>query len=202
MAQYEMNENGGETDDDFTIKGIYPVYESITPTIYNHILEAQNVEGYPRELRKDDPSLTNAKRLSVTGNWSSPRPTGFSVDEYPMASTMEGGFYKGRFASSVLVPVEEQINQGIQVGGLLRGLEYKDRFLVQMVNAKEHPEPEGVAYYIESPGGEKWPSDTQVYTPRNRQPQNNPAPYPIASPFGLGQILNFLVRGLEFALTP
>lgn len=39
----------------------------------------------------------------------------FSVDEYPLASTEEGGLYNGRYASTALVPRDEQQIQSQQI---------------------------------------------------------------------------------------
>lgn len=72
---------------------VLPVYEALTPTIYYHIENAINELGKPKILTKDDPELTNYKRILALKFWKKiRRPIGFSVDEYPFASTKEGGY--------------------------------------------------------------------------------------------------------------
>src|SRR5450432_757719 len=66
-------------------------------------------------LHKDFPGRTNQKRLSVVNQFQYSRPNGFRVDEYPYASSVEGGFYDGRLASTFYTPIGEHTTQSIQV---------------------------------------------------------------------------------------
>ena len=175
LGHAAIEENGGENDENFIIDGILPVYESITATIYFHIKEAQEEELYPKVLTRDDPWLTDAKRNQVLRFWSRGRPAGFSVDEYPFASSMEGGFYNGRFASTTLVPVEEQAIQSIQVGGIMGSLKTGSRILVQPIAFDSHPNPYGAPYFIKDLLGNEEPKGKTIYKP-GYVPSFNPAP--------------------------
>jgi RHS repeat-associated protein len=154
----ELKDNfGGESDANFTIKGVLPVWESVTPTIYHHTLYAQNEEMYPKVLRKDDPINTERKRKEALYGWNKrgyiKRPWGFSVDEYPLASSMEGGFYMGRFPSTILVPIDKQSAQSVQVGGLTSVLNIGDRYLVDPISKEIAPNETQPAYYTVRPDG-------------------------------------------------
>ena len=92
MAQIAMGEHGGESDANFTIKAILPIYESIMPGIYGHTNYAINKLRYPRYLERDIPENTDINRRKALKAWGGYlRGPVFSVDEYPYASTVQGG---------------------------------------------------------------------------------------------------------------
>ncbi|HEU4554192.1 MAG TPA: DUF6443 domain-containing protein [Chitinophaga sp.] len=181
-AQYLIGQYGGENNANFTIRGMLPVWESITPAIYHHTLEAQTVESYPNILRKDDPRFTEAKRAQALMGWNkSPyikRTRGFSVDEYPLASSMEGGFYMGRFPSTAQVPIEEQLVQSIQVNRLMAVLNIGDKYIVVPKNSKDAPGLTQPAFFISRPDGSWDPSSTLV---TKMSPLYNPDYKPVPS---------------------
>jgi RHS repeat-associated protein len=112
---------------------VYFVFEQFTPEIYAHIRDAQKV-GHPRLLTYDANKNNQKKRReeALRGHRNSIKPgSGLSLDEYPFASTMEGG----KNSSVRAVPVHEQQIQGSEIGGFsgvirLYGLQTGDKILV------------------------------------------------------------------------
>src|SRR5690606_24493762 len=95
----------------YNIKGFHFVPEALTPNIYRHTLNAFR-KGKPELLHYDADKKNQAERrkLALKGYTRTP---GNSLDEYPYASTFEGGAY----AHVTNVPVKEQSIQGAQLGG-------------------------------------------------------------------------------------
>ncbi|MDT3403602.1 DUF6443 domain-containing protein [Mucilaginibacter terrae] len=117
------NENSSETSQDNSaaseqppgggnpkeIKTFY-VFELLTPFVYHHIKFAIEVLHKPSLLVFSRLGYNERRRLAL-GYWNNPyykRPFGWQVDEYPFASTLQGGLG----ASTVLVPAHENSMQG------------------------------------------------------------------------------------------
>lgn len=126
------------------IRAVLPTYESIMPETYNHIKKAITTRGKPMVLSKGDPSMTYLRRyLAQKGN-KLPHPYGKWLDEYPFASTNEGG----EGASLEFVDAWEQVIQGTQISLLHRKLEIGDHYLVFPINKKRFRYKEAPAYLI------------------------------------------------------
>ncbi len=120
--------------------GLPPVmvyYHSQTPELEEHIEAAQHA-GYPMEVTYDPNKARQKRRRYLTcqapgrqGSIGLPSP-GRSCDEYPFASTFEGGLYMGRLASIASVLVTEQNQQRNIIGGFIRQnhLHEGDRYIV------------------------------------------------------------------------
>jgi hypothetical protein len=102
---------------------VYVVNSKKTPEIAKHV-RAALAAGHPSVLTRAPRAVQRANRRAACGRWRGPG----SCDEYPFASTFEGG----RGASTAGVPLREQLRQG---GSLLAFYEKErvrvgDRFLV------------------------------------------------------------------------
>ena len=89
---------------------IFVIDATVMPTIAAHVQQAQ-VQGQPSILTyigAENDSLNTSNRNAACRLLPSPRPVGQQCDEYPFASTYEGG----ATASAVLVPAGENQNQG------------------------------------------------------------------------------------------
>lgn len=87
------------------------------PTIASHILFAQTILGKPSVLsRAVDPEIQRANRAIACAFFVAPSPALSSCDEYPFASTYEGG----EGASIQGVPPREQNVQGGVVSSFYR----------------------------------------------------------------------------------
>jgi hypothetical protein len=95
---------------------VFVVDSKKTPEIAKHIRNAL-AQGQPRVLHRVSPAVREANRQAACGHW--PRGSKLSCDEYPFASTYEGG----RGASIAGVPRIEQRRQG----GALRAFYAKER---------------------------------------------------------------------------
>ena len=95
---------------------VFVVDSKKTPEIAKHVRAAQ-AGGQPRVLHRVSAAVREANRRAVCGHW--PRGSKLSCDEYPFASTYEGG----RGASIAGVPLREQRRQG----GALRAFYAKER---------------------------------------------------------------------------
>lgn len=95
---------------------VFVVDSKKTPEIAKHVRAAQ-AAGQPRVLHRVSAAVREANRRAVCGHW--PRGSKLSCDEYPFASTYEGG----RGASIAGVPLREQRRQG----GALRAFYAKER---------------------------------------------------------------------------
>lgn len=118
------------------IKGFHFVMESETPNIYKHTLSSF-LKGYPQILHYDaDKERRKIRRKEATSNY--PTIPGKDRDEYPYASTFEGG--KG--ANIAYVPsAENRIGQGLlRLAPLYNTLKSGDAFMVIPVPADEEPE--------------------------------------------------------------
>ncbi len=92
---------------------IYVISVHQTPTIANHVSQAMK-SGKPWQLTYigvDNDNLKNRNRYHACKELDSPRPTGYQCDEYPFATTYQGG----EGASAVLVPAHENSIQGGQL---------------------------------------------------------------------------------------
>ncbi|SMP07789.1 NucA/NucB deoxyribonuclease domain-containing protein [Chryseobacterium profundimaris] len=129
--------NDNITADGFlNIKGFHFVMESRTPNIFKHTLSSF-MKGYPQILHYDaDKGRRKIRRKEATSNY--PTIPGQDRDEYPYASTFEGG--KG--ANIAYIPSEEnRIGQGLLgLAPLYSKLKSGDAFMVIPVPANEEPE--------------------------------------------------------------
>lgn len=106
-------------------KGVHFVTEGETPNIYRHTLNAF-MQGKPSVLHYDSDKKAKARRrYHATKVLPSP-PSGMQRDEYPFASTIEGGLG----AAVTYVPREENNKQGQDLQRLYNTLESGDAFLV------------------------------------------------------------------------
>lgn len=116
------------------IKGIHLVTEENTPNIYRHTLNAFR-QGKPEILHYDsDAARQNMRRKGSLLNI--PIKANYQRDEYPYASTFEGGIG----ALVEYVPSRENSIQGGTLGGLYRKLKQGDAFLVVPVPKTNEPE--------------------------------------------------------------
>ena len=107
-----------------TVKAIHFVFESYTEKIYHHTVQAQT-NGHPSILHiiKGDESLKKTNRKEALRGYK----RGYlSPDEYPYASTYEGG----AGASVMYVPLDEQRRQGSTLSILSSLLNDGDAFTV------------------------------------------------------------------------
>ena len=196
LAQLKKDDHGGESNQNFTIKAVLPVYESITPGIYGHTRFAQNTMGYDNVLTRTKPGVNSLFRRIALSPWDdnskSLDPTS-SIDEYPIASSEEGGWdaEKNRPVSTALVPLSEQSTQGGQISALYSAISVGDRFVVVPISNKAHPEPFGYPYFrILEPDGRLEPGGKLIYKPNyvapptpsmflNPNPRNGPSLPPI-----------------------
>lgn len=117
------------------IKGVHLVYEAKTENIYRHTLNAFRV-GKPTVLHYDsNPRNAVQRRKEALENHPSQKD-GTSRDEYPYASTFEGG----RGALIANVPLKEQQIQGGTLHVLYLGLESGDAFAVLPVPKGKEPD--------------------------------------------------------------
>ncbi|TDW97277.1 DUF6443 domain-containing protein [Dinghuibacter silviterrae] len=164
LAQGEKEKYGGESDNNFTIKGAYPVFQSITPSIFGHVNYAINGLGYSNVLTRGFSSNTERQRRLALREWDGyKRPSGYSVDEYPFAGSYEGGLGDAdpRLPSTALVPVDEQNIQREQLRGLFSLMNAGERFIVYLIPEKQYNAPFANPYWILDPDG-KWRSMGKV----------------------------------------
>jgi RHS repeat-associated protein len=121
------------------IKGIHLVNESSTPNIYKHTLNSFRL-GKPEVLHYDSDKSNQAERRKESlKNYPSRASEGLQADEYPYASTIEGG----AGANVAYVPASENRSQGGSLGGfggLYRTLKSGDAFLVLPVPKDKEPD--------------------------------------------------------------
>lgn len=82
--------------------------EDVIPEITRFDRQASVRHGVILHWNGSSSEMTKSNRKESLRDWPYPRPAGMSVEEYPFASTVEGG----SFASTGLVPLEEQYIQG------------------------------------------------------------------------------------------
>lgn len=120
----------------YQFKAIHFVYEKRTKNIYQHTLNAFR-NGKPEILHYDtDLKRREQRRYEALKKIPSPS-TGNQRDEYPYASTYEGG--KG--AMVLEVPTKENSRQGNDLKRLYRLLDDGDAFLVLPIPEKKDLEP-------------------------------------------------------------
>jgi RHS repeat-associated protein len=126
------------------------VEEAKTPNIYRHTLNSFR-KGKPDFLHYDsDKDRQNQRRRESTGAY--PTMPGFQRDEYPYASTFEGG--KG--ADVAYVPSKENSSQGGSLGALYKTMKQGEGFLVLPVPKDKEPDavPDPVPVSIPLPSAE------------------------------------------------
>jgi RHS repeat-associated protein len=117
-----------------SIKGVHLVMEETTPNIYRHTLNAFRL-GKPEILHYDsDLQRRSQRRRDAIGKL--PTKLGYQRDEYPYASTFEGGLG----ALVEYVPSSENSSQGGTLGGLYGKLKQGEAFLVVPVPKNNEPE--------------------------------------------------------------
>ena len=125
----QINETGG-------VKGIHLVSESVTPNIYKHTLNSFR-KGKPDVLHYDSNKENQAeRRKEAMKGYPARGAEGLQRDEYPYASTTEGG--KG--ADVAYVPSKENSSQGGSLGALYKTLKSGDGFLVLPVPRDREPD--------------------------------------------------------------
>jgi RHS repeat-associated protein len=127
--------NSKEPDKRDTPKHHY-VYEDITPNIYKNTMDALST-GKPEQLTYGGPfyNAMMGNRQAALSTVNGPRPDGMSYDEYPYASTVQGG--AGAHIS--LVPVREQNIQGGQLRNLYSTMKPGETFIVVPVPKATQP---------------------------------------------------------------
>lgn len=113
--------------------------ESETPSIYKHTLNAFR-SGHPNILHYDaDQARAIKRRREATKPYPSRGSEGLERDEYPYASTFEGG----AGAAIAYVPKEENSIQGrLQLAPLYRTMKMGEAFLVLPVPKDKDPDAE------------------------------------------------------------
>jgi hypothetical protein len=120
-----------------SIKGIHFVFEEHTPEIYEHTLNAFS-SGKPEVLTYDSNKLNQIKRREeAVGGLPSRYSEGLHRDEYPYASTEEGGLG----AVVTYVPAKENSIQGGQLSALYSQINSGDQFLVLPVPREDTNDP-------------------------------------------------------------
>lgn len=117
------------------VKGVHFVSEAVTPNIYKHTLNSFR-KGKPDVLHYDSNKENQAERRKESLK-DIPTKKGYHRDEYPYASTIEGG----QGADVALVPAKENLSQGGSLGALYKTLKSGDGFLVLPVPRDREPDP-------------------------------------------------------------
>ncbi len=142
LDKTQPKQDSNQNDEDEDDLPIYVVPESITPEIYKNTVKALTVDGQPsiltymgtgpgmrKKKRKQRYEAVKEKRKENTDRTK-------SVDEYPYASTLEGG----AGATTRIVPVSEQNDQKVLLNRFYRTeLKYRKgaRFRVVPVPKKK-----------------------------------------------------------------
>jgi len=118
------------------IKAFHFVPENLTPSIYKHTLDA--FKKGKAEILHYDSDLTRRKERRKEAIGKYPTKAGMQRDEYPYASTFEGG----KDALMAYVPSRENSIQGGMLGAMYRAgkLQTGDAFLVIPVPKDQEPE--------------------------------------------------------------
>lgn len=124
-------------------RAVHLVKEDKTPNIYRHTLNSFRA-GKPDVLHYDSDLGRRAQRRKEALQGYPSLRNGTSRDEYPYASTFEGG----TGAMVAYVPKGEQNIQGGELSGLYKKLSQGDAFLVLPVPKDREPEtaPEPVPF--------------------------------------------------------
>ena len=119
-------ENGEQTGEE-AIKAYHYVFQSRTPNIYQHTVNSLET-GQPDILHYDnDQKRQGQRRYAATNRYPSKAAEGLQKDEYPYASTFEGG----ATANVAYVPSRENSLQGyLELGPLYKALNQGDAFAV------------------------------------------------------------------------
>ena len=125
--------NNGEKTGEETIKAFHYVYQSRSPNIYQHTVNSLE-NGQPAVLNYDsDKKRQNQRRTAATKDYPSMAADGLQRDEYPYASTFQGG----ATASVAYVPAEENAKQGyLELAPLYKALNQGDAFMVIPVSSE------------------------------------------------------------------
>ncbi|TGD56539.1 RHS repeat-associated core domain-containing protein [Flavobacterium humi] len=125
----EINETGG-------VK-VHFVEEAKTPNIYKHTLDSFR-KGKPSILHYDnDKKAAAQRRYQATKNYPSRGAEGLQRDEYPYASTFEGG----AGANVAYVPASENSRQGLlELAPLYKTMKQGEAFLVLPVPKDKEPD--------------------------------------------------------------
>lgn len=160
-----------QSESDEGLKGVHFIEESKTPNIYKHTLDAFR-QGKPNVLHFDgDRSRWAARRTAATSIYPSRGAEGLQRDEYPYASTYEGG----AGAAVAYVPASENSRQGLQeLAPLYKTLNDGDAFINIPVPKDEEPD---------------------------REPQPAPKPFPLPVPVGEDQTQRRVVQGVKTGVT-
>ncbi|WP_370900069.1 NucA/NucB deoxyribonuclease domain-containing protein [Chryseobacterium gossypii] len=138
---FEMFLENLTSSGDSNIKTFHFVPEDVTPNIYRHTLNAF-LNGKPSILHYDaDLKRRAQRRKEATAKY--PTIKGMQRDEYPYASTFEGGVQPdGSVAMMAYVPEAENRSQGGSLSVLYRaaGLKTGDAFMVIPVPKGSSPE--------------------------------------------------------------
>jgi RHS repeat-associated protein len=118
------------------IKGVHFVYQAVTEKIYNHTLAAFRA-GQPELLHYDSDKARQKERRDEAVKDYPSKGNGTERDEYPYASTFEGG----ENALVDYVPAKEQRIQGGTLSALYKTLSQGDAFLVIPVPKDKEPDP-------------------------------------------------------------
>ncbi len=141
MAQYEMDQYGGESDANAPL-AILPVH-NISLRCGRHIVFAQNELGKPKLLTRGYIGIDAVNRPLAQKGAVNYDPDNYWLDEYPFASTVEGGVG----ASVMMVDKREQRIQGGQISSMYNWVNPGDRFFVLPISSKEYSYIMGPAYY-------------------------------------------------------
>ena len=126
------------------IKAIHFVYENETPQIYRHTLNSFR-QGKPEILHYDsDVRQADRRRYQATKPYPSRKNEGLERDEYPYASTKEGGLG----AMIAYVDEKENSRQGRDLRRVYRFLQTDDSFLVLPLPKKYEPNPVDVPIIV------------------------------------------------------
>jgi RHS repeat-associated protein len=130
---------------------IHFVFESVTPEIYKHTVKALKEHPEWRILTYNGGGKSSYANRKAALRGLGKAGKGLSWDEFPYASTVEGGFGAQVFAA----PVPEQIVQGIQLSVLYgRGenrMEAGDKFLIFPVSNMRELQPAPMPIRREKP---------------------------------------------------
>ena len=104
---------------------IFYVYKARTRTIWRNDANAIRNGGYPSLLHYDPDESRNNKRRRTACSTARKRQLGVmpgvaTCDEYPFASTQEGGLVNGKVARTVLAPYGEQQTQAGDLGSFVK----------------------------------------------------------------------------------
>jgi RHS repeat-associated protein len=157
-STYSTYDNGEKTGEE-EIKGVHFVRESQTPNIYRHTVEAQESGQKALLHYDDDKKRAIARRTVATAGYPTRTGEGLQRDEYPYASTTEGG----RGASIAYVPAEENSKQGLlELAPLYKTLNPGDAFLVIPVSNENDRERQFVPVTSPQPSNQSKPKVSPV----------------------------------------